>query len=147
MNNINYLVGIDPGTFTGMAIWDIKNKKLIGVRTVMIHIAIEIISKIPNHEIKVYCENPNTFIPFKNVSQKEINSRKQGAGSIKRDFAIWQDYCEDKGIEFVATKLQGGLKKLSHEYFLKLTGYKMPKLINKNQHGYDAAMLVFGKNH
>jgi hypothetical protein len=63
----------------------------------------------------------------------------QGAGSIKRDCSIWQEFFELHNIphEFVAPR--NNKTKLDETVFQKITGWK-----NKtSKHGRDAAMLIF----
>ena len=64
----------------------------------------------------------------------------QGAGSIKRDAKIWDDYLADLGVEYQMVPPKGGMTKYTSERFKALTGWKKPT----NEHNRDAAMLVFG---
>jgi hypothetical protein len=68
--------------------------------------------------------------------------RRQGAGSVKRDAKIWQDFCEDMDIPFEAVKPCAGATKRTTETFERLTGWKG----RTSNHARDAAMLVFGMN-
>ena len=64
----------------------------------------------------------------------------QGAGSIKRDAKIWDDFLADLGVEYQMVPPKGGMTKYTSEHFKALTGWKKPT----NEHNRDAAMLVFG---
>jgi hypothetical protein len=64
-----------------------------------------------------------------------------GAGSVKRDCSIWEEWCREYGIEFVCPPPRQGMTKLTDAYFRGLTGYDR----RTNEHGRDAAMLVFGR--
>ena len=131
------LVGIDPGTQTGVALWDKPYQNYIEIKTMKIHNALKYVEEWSlRHVLQMYIEDPNTWKPF---GKKVDKSRLQGAGSIKRDFAIWRDFCEEKKIEMIPVKLQGTTKKIDSRYFNKLTGWD----IKTSQHARDAAMLVF----
>lgn len=132
-------IGIDPGVNTGIAVWDSKQKMFLAINTYKhkLHSALYYIDNLRLYTpIEIVCENPNTFIPY---NAKASQERRQGAGSVKRDFSFWKDYAEDMGIKFTATRLQGSLKKLSKETFVKYTSWKG----KVDEHGIDAAMLVF----
>lgn len=64
----------------------------------------------------------------------------QGAGSIKRDCKIWEEFFElhDLPFEFVAPK--NNKTKLDAKLFSNMTGCKL----RTNEHERDAAMLVYG---
>jgi len=139
-----YIIGIDPGTKTGVAVWDclLKDFTMIGTFAV-----VEAIDKLrptllKRSDVLIRCENPNTWKPFGNMSRKESDSRLQGAGSVKRDFAIWNEVASYYDVAFEPVKLQGTLKKLSPETFGRMTGYKK----RTSEHARDAAMLVYKYN-
>ena len=67
--------------------------------------------------------------------------RRQGAGSVKRDSQIWEDFLSDNGIRFEMRAPKNNTTKLSADVFKALT--KWPK--RTNSHERDAAMLVFGE--
>ena len=63
----------------------------------------------------------------------------QGAGSIKRDATIWEDFLTDKKIPFEMVAPSRNSTKLSAEVFKRLTGWQG----RTSEHSRDAAMLVF----
>ncbi len=133
------IIGIDPGTKTGIAIWNPHKQEFGIIRSMKIHEALEVVATFKNFGVEVYCEDPTTWVPFK--KGKGDSSRMQGAGSIKRDFRIWKDFCEDNGIPFHPVGLHKVKKKISAEYFQRLSGWSGRTC----EHGRDAAMLVIGK--
>ena len=139
MNQDKLYIGIDPGIVSGIAVWDSLNGWFDMIDSMAIH---ELFDKLKfYHEfyaVIVYIENPNTWVPF---GGKSDPMRLQGAGAVKQTFKHILEFMEDKGIDFRPTKLQGTMKKVKSEYFKKLTGYQG----KTNEHGRDAAMLVFGK--
>lgn len=143
------IIGIDPGTKTGLACWCPIRKKLLCLETLSIHRAMflvgSILERADHHQ--VFIEDPNTFIPFSKSNMVGITAKMQGAGSVKRDFAIWLAYLKDVGLELaqsidiVAVKLQGTLKKMPQPEFKRLTGWQY----STTEHARDAALLVYGR--
>ena len=72
---------------------------------------------------------------------KNISAKLQGAGSIKRDCSIWEDFLQDYEIPFRAVPPQKGCTKWTEEYFKMVTGWKG----KTSSHSRDAAVLVFGR--
>ena len=143
-----YLIGIDVGTNTGVAIFDRTEKKFIFLKTLTLHLAFDKIKEfcLENKGIvMVFIENPNTFIPFKQNGSKEniakINAKKQGAGSVKRDFAAWEELLEYYKIPYIPTKVQGSIKKMTATNFKNITKFSE----QTSEHARDAAMIVFGR--
>jgi hypothetical protein len=133
-------IGIDPGTETGFAVWDDSKRTLIDCRTLKIHKAID--------EVKIWSSiSPgNVILVFEDARQRRwygSNSweKMQGAGSVKRDCSIWEDFCKDLGLPFQAQPPQGGMTKVSSEYF-KMISHWTGRTSN---HARDAAMLVIGR--
>lgn len=129
-------IGIDPGVKTGFAI----NSEIgISLFTGPIHEALDWVLKIRDRnesEILVRFEDARLRTYFGNSGREKL----QGAGSVKRDCKIWEDFLTDHKIKFekVSPKAKGA--KVTAEYFKKLTGYD--KL--SSQHARDAAMLIVG---
>ena len=72
-------------------------------------------------------------------NRAESDAKLQGAGSIKRDFAIWRDFAADEGLVFQGVSLQASMKKLTQDTFKAITKWEK----RTNDHGRDAAMLCF----
>lgn len=132
-------IGIDPGTRTGVALWDPSIKEL-KISTLKIHEAmnaIKVIAEtIEKKSVKVRFEDARQRKWFGNAGRDQL----QGAGSIKRDCAIWEDYLKDLGVDFEMVAPKNAITKMKAEYFRQLTGYKG----KTSEHGRDAAMLVYG---
>lgn len=137
-------IGIDPGTHTGVAIWDNKQQEFVELATIPIHQAL---LKVKNY----YNDNKglsNICVVFEDARQrtwfgkdKNTNAKLQGAGSIKRDCSIWEDFLTDYEIPFRAVPPQKGCTKWDDKYFKMVTGWKG----KTSNHSRDAAILVFGK--
>lgn len=74
------------------------------------------------------------------MTREEERKRLQGVGSVKRDASIWEDYLKDLGVSFEMVAPKRNVTKLKQETFKRYTGWDK----RTNEHGRDAAMLVFG---
>lgn len=132
-------IGIDPGVKTGLGI-------IIGsdftVESLSIHKAMNIVeSLIHEDRVHIRVEDARQRKWFGN----NASSKAQGAGSVKRDSKIWEDFLSDleeqsKGLltfEMIHPVKNG--TKLNQETFTKVTGITS----RTNEHGRDAFMLVF----
>jgi len=137
-------IGIDTGRSTGFAVWDRSN--FIELDTRPLHRALFDVRDYAQcfgaDMVTVYIEDARlrTWIP-REKSLAEFKGRAQGAGSVKRDASIWEEFCEDCGIRLVKVPPKYNTTKLSAEAFARITGYKG----RTSEHARDAAMLVFGK--
>jgi hypothetical protein len=133
-----YYIGIDCGVNTGFACWDKKEKKLMEVSTYKIHEALTKVKQLYdfNIELKVRVEDARKRIWFGTAGKEQL----QGAGSIKRDAKIWEDFLTDLGVEFELVAPKNNKTKVNADYFNKITGW----LGKTNEHSRDAGMLVFG---
>lgn len=135
-------IGIDTGSHTGFAVWSSELQKFLCIETLKIHQAMAEISKYGINNVKVIFEDARKrkWIP-RERDFAQVKGRAMGAGSVKRDCTIWEEFLRDKGIDFEAIPPRKGLTKLSAEQFRQLTKWKR----RTSEHSRDAAMLVFGK--
>lgn len=142
------LIGIDPGVNTGVALWDAKAKALKYVDTMRIDEALHFVwcqhveHDVLTHEVKVIVEDARQrrWIP-RESSVSELKGRAMGAGSVKRDCQIWQDFLNAHGIKYEMVPPHQGATKWTTDTFARITGYKG----RTSNHGRDAAVLVFGR--
>lgn len=139
-------IGIDTGVNTGIAIWDTDKQQFDSISCVKIHVAMKLV-------LNTILANPLTpvVVRFEDARQRrwildthDIRremGRRQGAGSVKRDSQIWEDFLSDNGIRFEMRAPKNNATKLSSDVFKALT--KWPN--RTNSHERDAAMLVFGE--
>lgn len=135
-------IGVDPGVNTGYAVWFVDEKRLCVVKTFSAHELIVQLYSLRNADrVHIVFEDARLrkWVPVK--SAKQDRARLQGAGSVKRDCQIIEDACKDWGIPYTAVAPKDNRTKLSAEQFKRLTGWAG----RTNEHGRDAAMLVFGK--
>lgn len=146
------VIGIDPGTATGFAVWDAKERKLWRVESMLIHQAMTAVLDIRAQkgtrelplepgQLLVIFEDARTIRigGGENFNRKE---KLQGVGSIKRDSAIWEDFLEDHGIAYQGKRWTRGTTKWDADYFKRTTGWTG----TTNNHARDAAVIVFGLN-
>ena len=145
MEKTKYYIGIDPGVHTGLAIWDAEGRKFARVETLGIVTAmVEIVEFARYH-----CSTPTLVIEDarqrkwipqeKSVSQ--FKGRAMGAGSVRRDCAIWEEFAKHYGFPLQMLPPRKGLTKCSAEQFELVSGWTG----RTSDHARDAAMLVFGK--
>ena len=133
-------IGIDTGVNTGVAVW--QDGELLAVESMTITQAMRFIQDFDNKRgiVKLYIEDARKWIGFHGKT-KATQARLQGAGSVKRDAKIWEDWCKENGYEVVFVKPMGkGLKKSADE-FKRITGWQG----RTNEHARDAAMIVYGR--
>ena len=129
-------IGIDTGTKTGIAIS--VGGSLQQVDCMTITKAMQLVSEYPPGTTKLFIEDARKWIGFKGKT-KQSDARLQGAGSVKRDASIWEDWCKENGYQAVFVKPMGkGLKK-SAEDFKRITKWEG----RTNEHSRDAALIVY----
>ena len=137
-------VGIDPGRNTGMAVYDSVSRQLLDVRCSGIVDAMRYLMELREKRgiaLVVFEDaRQRKWIP-REKDVKEFKGRAMGAGSVKRDCAIWEEFCKVYRIDYVAQPPRKGLTKFTDTMFRGITGYDR----RTNNHGRDAAMLVFGR--
>ena len=126
-------IGIDPGTRTGMAI--VKDGIYIAVHTGDI---LDIFDKVMPYigSCTILIENPNLRNYFGNTGREVL----QGAGSIKRDFAIWETFIDRYCIPTIEVAPASIGRSFDNEvFFKKVTGWQG----RTSKHARDAAKLVY----
>lgn len=131
-------IGIDPGKHTGVAAWDSERKAFISIDTMLIHQAMDYMLKLR--------ESSDIFVIFEDARLRKwygdkTNAKLQGAGSVKRDCVIWEDFLTDNNIKHKASDPRTQRTKLTSQTFQFLTSWGG----RTSEHARDAAMLVFGR--
>ncbi len=135
-----YYIGIDTGVNTGYSVWDSGKKQLLAVETLTITQALgRVLGMFHQYEDKVYVyiEDARKRNWFGNAGREQL----QGAGSIKRDAKIWEDFCKENKINFEMVAPKNNTTKVSADYFKKLTKWDL----RTTEHSRDAAMLVYNR--
>ena len=134
----NYIIGIDPGVNTGFAVWGVHNQAFMEITTVQIHTAMQIILPYIAHKpALVRVEDARLRKWYGNDNGDRTKS--QGAGSIKRDCSIWEDFLKDMGVYYEMVAPKDTMTKLTPETFRNMTGLN----IRTSKHARDAAMLCW----
>ena len=134
---MRYFIGIDAGTNTGVAVWDKHEKRFVELLTTTILKAIDIVKKYETSEgLQVRLEDARKRNWFGDSGPERL----QGAGSVKRDCVIWEEFLNERKIPYILVAPKNNRTKMSAESFKNLTGYSG----RTNEHTRDAAMLVFG---
>jgi predicted mannosyl-3-phosphoglycerate phosphatase (HAD superfamily) len=141
------LVGIDTGVDTGFAIYDTKTRKLVEVGSMMIHQAMKCVSDLykvhkdlDGIKIRVEDARQRKWFGTEKMTREKEREKLQGVGSVKRDSSIWEDFLTDLGVQFEMVAPRYNVTKLKADYFNRITGWHG----RSNEHGRDAAGLVFG---
>jgi TATA-box binding protein (TBP) (component of TFIID and TFIIIB) len=133
------MIGIDCGVNTGICVYIPDTKYLRLVATKKIHEAMDDVKywkSVTPGGILVRVEDARKRTWFGKATKEVL----QGAGSIKRDSKIWEDFLKDLNVDYEMVAPKNNKTKLSAPVFSKMTGYPLPT----NEHGRDAAMLVVG---
>lgn len=137
-------VGIDTGVHTGMAVWDSTRRELLSLDTVTIDEAIfrvlGLVAEYQDISVVVEDARKRKWVPNSHDVRKEM-ARRLGAGSVKRDAKIWEDFLTRMKIPFRMIAPLKGATKWTREGFAAVTGYTG----RTTEHSRDAAMLVFGR--
>ena len=126
-------IGIDPGTKTGLAVWDSRLKKFLRVETTTILQAFAIVKGFGRDEIRIFIEDA------RQVKYKTSPEKAQGAGSVKRDCAIWEEFCTFEQLPCNFSRPNPRITKLPAYQFKRVTGWEG----RTSSHARDAALLVF----
>jgi hypothetical protein len=141
MSKPTILIGIDPGVNTGLAAYNTKEGTLTKVCSMGIVQAMEFVYgqsiRYPFADVKVRIEDARKRVWFGNAGREKL----QGAGSVKRDCSVWEEFCTYHRLAFEMVAPKANKTKLDADKFRKLTKWKE----RTNQHARDAAMLVFGR--
>lgn len=138
----HYVIGIDPGVTTGYAIRDTLKGKYEAVASDTIVAVMQfVLDWVMFNDVFVRVEDARLrrWIPKAKTESRE-RGRNQGAGSIKRDCQIWDEFLTKHNIphEFVAPK--DNKTKLDSKKFALYTGWKG----RTNKHSRDAAAMLLG---
>lgn len=130
-------IGIDPGKKTGYAAYNSRAKELTTVVSCPIFIAMEKVrvwERIAKGKFFVIVEDARKRPPDKEWGLERL----QGAGSIKRDSAIWEEFLTYYDIPHQMKAPRN--TNIKAKPFQMLTGYTE----RIDQHARDAAMIVYG---
>jgi hypothetical protein len=133
------MIGIDPGTDTGYSLYDPHYGNLMEVSHGPILQAMEWIRRLATTLVEI------ELIRIEDARQrrwfgKRSHAKLQGAGSVKRDCKIWEEFCEYYDYNYEMVHPIKGATKWNADKFQRVTGWNQ----RTNQNGRDAALLIFG---
>jgi len=133
------VIGIDPGVNTGVAVAD--GGKLVSVGCMAAVNAEELV-------LQTMIDNGGKlFVRFEDARMRQWFGSKgrealQGAGSIKRDCARWQEFLEHHNIPHARIAPKANRTKLTADQFKRITGWQG----RTNEHARDAAMMIWNRS-
>lgn len=153
MKKYKNVIGIDPGTKTGFCV--VEDGIIKSLSTLKIHTAMQRILELPKDETWIVIEDARTRKLFSKDSMaifarlqkggkigldeyKRLTTATQGAGSVKRDCTIWEDFLKENGYEFQMPSVGKNKTKVTKEWFNKIAKWSG----QSSEHSRDAAMLV-----
>lgn len=141
------VLGIDPGTSTGFALWDSLELKFSRVTSYPVHVALREVETLAGTlpDLAVVFEDARRRQWFGRMDAQQAKygaSVREGAGAAKRDASIWEDFLLDLHIAYQARTPAAGCTKWTAQYFRNATKWEE----RTNEHGRDAGVLVFGMN-
>ena len=128
-----YIIGIDTGVNTGVCIYDAEKKEVVLMKTVSILKAFKHIEKIAK-EVKLIIVEDARQVRF-NLDR----AKAQGAGSVKRDCQIWEEFVGINEISNMFVRPNKKITKINAKTFKQITGYTE----RTNEHNRDAYMLIY----
>jgi hypothetical protein len=139
VKKFKYIIGIDPGVNTGVCVWITETRCIRHLSDAKIHDAMEIVKWFKENnpgDVFVRVEDARKRTWFGKAGPGQL----QGAGSIKRDCKIWEDFLESMHIEFEMVAPKNNITKLDAKRFKMISKYDG----RTTEHSRDAAMLVIG---
>lgn len=137
---VKVVIGIDPGVNTGFAVSE--SGKLLRVECMT---AVEAEDCVM--QCVILCGEANVFVRFEDARMRQWFGSKgrealQGAGSIKRDCARWQEFLEHHNIPHARIAPKANRTKLTADQFKRITGWQG----RTNEHARDAAMMIWNRS-
>ena len=129
---IQTIVGVDPGTTAGIAFYDLPSRKFTKVTSGKI---------LEMMDVVFDADDPLVLIEDARLAKYWRGgdaARAQGAGSVKRDCAIWEEFCVKEGFDYQLIRPNKKATKMDAATFRALTGHSE----RTNSHSRDAAMLI-----
>lgn len=109
MSHTDLIIGIDPGTNTGVAVK--QGESMLAILAFKIHTAMWFVREVakahPHLRIKVRIEDSRqNKMKVGREEYKKQMAKVKGVGSINRDCTIWEDYMNDLKKEFANVEFE-----------------------------------------
>lgn len=133
-----FFVGIDPGVRTGCCFYEKGHLYVPFTGSI-----IEVINAVRTKHLEIHAKGEHMLVIIEDARKRKTvpkgADRLQGAGSVKRDSAIWAEVCEYYQIPFYLKPPVGVLNAVTLPRFQQMTGIKY----DVSKHAISAAMLVY----
>lgn len=143
------VIGVDCGLDTGVSVWCQNQKKITFFKRMMIHEALFYLHLRIDEIALVRVEDSRKRKWFGDNSK----NKQQGAGSVKRDCKIWEDFLRDLGIPYqMVAPAKGSTYKATKAKPKRMHDFhrlfpKIPRLTTVSEdHIRDATYLCYGIN-
>lgn len=142
---VDFYWGVDPGTHTGLALWDSRHRRLVSLQTTTIVKAMELIMSAA----EAYRSSGVSFMVVVEDTRKlrlpkamQSKGRERGAGSVAREMGIWSEWLTHYGIPHIMAGLSPKeFRKGDQAWFAKKTGWGG----RTSEHARAAAGLIWGR--
>jgi hypothetical protein len=141
-----YMIGLDGGVHTGMAVWDRETRTLVELVTLDFWRALDAITeRYGADETLVVVEDPSKHRPVFARNTRSLESIRaamkvaQNVGEVKRETVLLIEGLRRRG--YTVETFAPTRSKPTEAYFRQLTGYEG----RCSAHARDAAMFVFGR--
>lgn len=142
MQKFRYIIGVDPGASTGVAIWDTEEKSFhthmdFDSHSLGILFVLKRIEELGRNNVMMRIEDARkSFVPLR----MRKHGREQGVGGVKALSRDWEKFAMNERVEYELVSPQANkYKKCSAQVFQQITGVTQ----RLNSHVRDAAMLVY----
>ena len=144
MKQYKYIIGIDPGVHTGFAVWDRQDRQLITVTSGGIIVIQDEVYKLHGKAtclLRIEDARLRKWFGKLDAEQKKYGvAVREGAGSIKRDCQVWEEFALYRDIPFEMVAPKNNRTKMKAALFIHYTGWTQ----RTNTHARDAAWLCYG---
>ena len=135
-----WVVGIDPGTHTGFAVYSVQRRAFAEIQTLSFWEAFDRVTEYPVETTKVVVEVPSTKAVWQTLPKTGLRTLQRQAvnvGGVLREAELLADGLFNAGYLVIRAHPIG---KTDKKRFQRITGF-MDRL---NQHQRDAGMLCWG---
>jgi hypothetical protein len=141
------VIGIDPGTATGFALWDASERAFLVICSASFFDACTMLRKAAErYDVRACVVEDSRALPIyqrnRGAKGQALAAVGRSVGVTDRDTTLWLDLCERLGIPAVAAKPQKRGKWKADD-LARITGYDA----RTNQHGRDAGRLAYEHRH
>lgn len=136
------VIGIDPGTKTGVAAYGYRNRCMMDIKTMKIHEAFKYVKDQWEFALAL---GGKILVRIEDARKRKrygvnSNAKMQGAGAIKIQCKQWEEFLKSEGISYELVAPLRIRTKVDAKQFQMITGW----MERTSNHGRDAGMLVYG---